>query len=302
VVKRVKSLSLVLLVAVAACSTPPPATTSLGASAAPAGARPDHVVVVVFENKAFGQVDGSARAPYLNLLGRHSAVYTDLHAETHPSQPNYIALFSGDPHGVTSDACPVRLNGQPNLGRQLIDAGYTFTGFSEALPRPGFTGCTAGKYAAKHNPWVDFDNVPAAANQPASALPADYAALPTVSFWIPDLCDDMHDCSVSAGDQWSQRHLDPYAHWAQHHNSALIVTFDEDNHSDGNRIFTLVAGAGVTAGRYPKPATHYDILATIEQWYGLPRLGHAKPAAPLPYAWTASSASSKDGPPTVSGT
>jgi hypothetical protein len=244
---------------------------------------------VVFENKALGQVDGSTRAPYLNLLERHSAVYTDLHAETHPSQPNYIALFSGDTQGVTSDACPERFHNRPNLGRQLIDAGFTFTGYSEGMPRAGFTGCTSGRYAAKHNPWVDFDNVPAAANQPAGALPSDYAKLPTVSFWVPDLCDDMHDCPVGSGDQWAQSHLDPYATWAQQHNSALIVTFDEDDKTDDNRIFTLVFGAGVTAGRFAQPVTHYDILATVEDWYGLPRLGHAQGAAGLNQPWSRTS-------------
>jgi len=130
----------------AACSTAPgrhpaPSATALpGAGATPTASAtpgavastprtqpsnpyPDHVLIVVFENKAFSQLDGSGRAPYLNALMARSAVYTDFHAETHPSQPNYIALFSGDTHGVTSDSCPVRLHGTPNLGRQLLDTG-----------------------------------------------------------------------------------------------------------------------------------------------------------------------------------
>jgi len=292
----------------AACSTAPgrhpaPSATALpGAGATPTASAtpgavastprtrpsnpyPDHVLIVVFENKAFSQLDGSGRAPYLNALMARSAVYTDFHAETHPSQPNYIALFSGDTHGVTSDSCPVRLHGTPNLGRQLLDTGRTFAGYSEAMPGPGYTGCAAGRYAAKHNPWVDFDNVPATANQPASAMPSDYAALPTVSFLIPDLCNDMHDCPISTGDAWARAHLEPYVQWARAHNSALVVTFDEDDGSENNRILTLISGARTTPGRYGVAATHYGLLATVEAWYGLARLGRAAAATPLPKAW-----------------
>ena len=121
-----------------------------------------------------------------------------MHAETHPSQPNYLALFSGDTQGVDDDTCPLTFSG-PNLASELIAAGYTFAGYSEDLPGTGYTGCRAGGYARKHSPWTDFTNLPAGVNQPLSAMPADYDALPTVSFVIPNLCHDMHDCSDRGG-------------------------------------------------------------------------------------------------------
>jgi phosphatidylinositol-3-phosphatase len=265
---------------VAAQPTPSPSATA--SSSAPVPGVPQHVLVVVFENKAFSQVNNTSRAPALNALATRGALYTNLRALTHPSQPNYLALFSGSAQGVTDDHCPVRLTGQPNLGRQLLDAGRTFTGYSEGLPSPGYTGCSSGRYAAKHNPWVDFDNLPASVNQPASALPADYARLPTVAFLIPDLCDDMHDCPVASGDTWVRRVLDPYAQWAAQHDSVLAVTFDEDDGHHGNQIFTLLLGAGVVAGRYSQPLTQFSILRTIEAWYGLAPLGAAATAATLP--------------------
>jgi acid phosphatase len=88
-----------------------------------------------------------------------------------------------------------------------------------------------------------------------------------------------------AGDAWARAHLDPYVQWAQAHNSALIVTFDEDDGSDRNRILTLINGARTTPGRYNDPATHYSLLATVESWFGLDRLGHAAAATALPHAW-----------------
>jgi acid phosphatase len=232
--------------------------------------RPDHLLIVVFENKAYDEVIGNAQAPWLNSIP--AAVFTDSHAVTHPSQPNYLALFSGSTHDVTDDHCPVRLGSAPNLGRQLLDAGRTFIGFSEDLPQAGFDGCSSGDYAAKHNPWNDFANLPATVNQPASALPNDFSTWPTVAFLIPNLCHDMHDCSVADGDSWARAHLATYERWARTHNSLLIVTFDEDDNAPDNHIPTLIAGATVHPGRYAEPVTHYTILSTVEHLYGLSSL------------------------------
>ncbi len=287
-------LVLAACLVLAGCTSPTPASAPPTVTASPqlaspsptAPVVPDHVLVVIFENKSFQQVDGSAQAPYFAALAARSAVLTDFHAETHPSQPNYIALFSGSTQGVTSDHCPTRFAGKENLGRQLLDAGYTFAGYSEALPQQGFTGCGSGRYAAKHNPWVDFDNVPASANLPATALPVDYAKLPTVSFYIPDLCDDMHDCPLAKGDAWAKQALDPYARWAVQHNSLLIVTFDEDDNGPTNHIYALLCGSRTTPGRYNQPLNHYSLLATIEHWYGLPALGNAATAPLVDNAWS----------------
>jgi acid phosphatase len=264
-------------------SSPAPSATTASPTPLPsAKPRPDHVLVVVLENKANTQVEGNQAAPYLNGLLASSAVMTASRAVAHPSEPNYLALFSGSTHGVTDDRCPLALGQAPNLGRQLLDAGLTFAGYSEDLPSVGFTGCSsANSYAAKHSPWVHFGNLPATANQPDTALPADYGQLPTVAFLIPNLCHDMHDCSVATGDAWARDHLDGYVRWAREHNSVLLVTFDEDdNHSD-NRILTFFAGGPIKPGQYEQPVDHYSVLATLEDWYGLPRLGQAATAAPV---------------------
>ncbi len=262
-----------------ATGTAAPAT---GTAAVPSpAARPDHIVVVVFENKSYDQVV-AARAPWLHALMAQAAVFTDAHGVTHPSQPNYLALFSGSTQGVTDDHCPVRLGTRPNLARSLLDAGRSFTGFSEGLPGPGSGACTSGRYAAKHNPWADFDNVPASANQPFTSFPSTFTDLPTVSFVVPDLCDDMHDCPVGTGDDWAAAHLDGYRQWAPSHHSLLVVTFDENDNSSGNQILTVVAGAGVRPGRYPQRVDHYSLLHTIEDCYGLPAIGASGSAARLP--------------------
>lgn len=236
------------------------------------------------ENKAFSQVIGSAQAPYINRLADEGASFTNWHGVTHPSQPNYLAMFSGSTYGVTSDDCPQSLDG-PNLGRQLLDAGRTFAGYSEAMPSTGFTGCSAGGYARKHNPWADFGNLPASVNRTYGAFPTDFDRLPTVSFVIPDLCDDMHDCDVSTGDAWLHAHMAAYVNWARAHDSLMVLTWDEDDGSTGNRIPTVLVGQVVRPGTYGQLATHYTLLRTLEDMYGLPQSGAAARTAPLTGVW-----------------
>jgi hypothetical protein len=267
----------------------PPAVTpgpSATAVRAPGGVpTPDHVLIVVFENKDVDQVLGSGEAPYLDQLAQSGVSFTNFHAETHPSQPNYLALFSGDTQGITDDSCLPKLTA-PNLGSQLLAAGRTFVGYSEDLPEPGFTGCTSGNYAQKHSVWAAFTTLPAATNQPWSARPASFDGLPTVAFAIPNLCNDMHDCDVGAGDKWLRQNTASYVTWARTHNSLLIVTFDETDSSKGsNRIVTLVDGAGLKPGRFAEDADHYRLLRTLEAMYGLPPLGHAADTPPITDIW-----------------
>ncbi len=245
---------------------------------------PEHVVVVVLENKDTEQVLGNSAAPYVNSLAAAGANLAGMHAETHPSQPNYLALFSGSTQGIDGDGCFDQKRG-PSLGGQLLAAGRTFTGYSEGLPSVGFTGCGSGKYARKHAPWVDFADVPASANRPLSDLPGDWSQLPTVSFVIPDLCNDMHSCSVATGDRWMRAHLADYVDWARDHNSLLLVTFDESESDNGNQIATLWVGGGVRPGSYAEHVDHYRLLRTIEEMYGLAPLGRAAATSPITDIW-----------------
>jgi phosphatidylinositol-3-phosphatase len=246
---------------------------------------PAHTVVVMLENHSYGQVIGDAAAPFINSVARRGALFTSAHAVTHPSQPNYLDLFSGSTQGVTDDSCPHEFSA-PNLASELLAAHDTFAGYSEGLPATGSRVCSAGTYARKHVPWSNFSNVPATASKPFTDFPAaNYARLPTVSFVIPDLCDDMHDCSVAAGDGWVREHLGPYLSWAMTHHSLLIVAWDENDDIPGNQIPLIFAGEMVRAGHYGQFVTHDNVLATIEAAYGLPRIGRSAAAAPITGIW-----------------
>jgi phosphatidylinositol-3-phosphatase len=266
-------------------ATPLAPRLDLAAAALP---QPAHVVIVVEENRSEGNIIGSKSTPFITALAANGANMAQSFAETHPSEPNYLALFAGSTFGVTKDACPVNGGAVPNLGSELLAAGYTFIGYAEGLPAVGSTVCSAGKYARKHVPWANFTNVPAANSLPFSAFPmGNYASLPTVSFVIPNNDDNMHDGSIAQGDAWLSRELSGYANWAVANNSLLVVTWDEDDGGPRNQIPTVIYGAHVQPGSYSEPISHYSVLSTCEQMYGLPKTGNAANAAPIATIWGA---------------
>ena len=81
-----------------------PDATARGAAAA----GPRFVQVVIFENESYDDVIGSAQAPYITGLSKTWANMTQSFALTHPSEPNYLGLFSGATQGITGDNCPCR--------------------------------------------------------------------------------------------------------------------------------------------------------------------------------------------------
>ncbi|MEU2419683.1 alkaline phosphatase family protein [Streptomyces sp. NPDC007851] len=261
-------------------------TSAHAASAVPT---PDHVIVVVFENHAYSQVIGSSSAPYINSLVSGGANLTQMYAETHPSQPNYYALFSGSTQGITDDSCVTPgFSSAANLASEQLAAGRTWASYNETLPSQGSTTCSSGKYAQKHNPWFGFSNVPTSSAKTFAQFPTDYSTLPQLSFVTPNLCSDMHDCSVSTGDTWLKNNLGAYATWAKTHNSLLVVTMDEDNRLAGNRIPTVLYGQPVTAGSSSSTTyDHYDLLRTLEDSQGLSaHAGNAASSSDITGIWT----------------
>ena len=206
---------------------------------------------------------------------------------THPSQPNYFALFSGSTQGIRDDR---KYNvSAPNLANNLIAAGLTFATYSEGLPVAGDRSFTSGRYVRKHNPCASFTNVPGSVNLPFTSFPfVDYTQLPTVGFVIPNLDNDMHDGSVSAGGAWLQANLGGYARWALDHNSLLIVTFDECAGIapvSTTPIATIFFGASVRRSTSAQHVTLYSLLRLVEDIHGLSYLGTEASARRIAGVW-----------------
>ncbi len=246
--------------------------------------RYDHVVVVVEENRTAGQIIGdTVNCPYINQLAQGGVTLSSMWGITHPSQPNYLHLFSGSAQGVIDDNLIV---GYPftaaNLGAELIAAGFTFRGYSEFLNAVGdanydphtATDPPGTKYRRKHNPWANWqgagtNQIPPVTNNIFSNFPADFTQLPSVSIIVPDQNHDMHDGSRKMADDWLLANLSAYANWAPSHNSLLIITWDEDDYNEVNKIATVFHGANLKYGRAGAPTvTLHNLLRTLEDMYG----------------------------------
>src|SRR5258706_4213411 len=89
----------------------------------------DHVVVVVLENHSFDQIVDPHRAPFIHHLATDGALFVNAFAVSHPSQPNYFALFSGSTQGISDNED--HTFDEPTLARALNGAGKRFVGYVE---------------------------------------------------------------------------------------------------------------------------------------------------------------------------
>jgi len=249
--------------------------------------RPDHVVVVIEENRGYSQIMNMRNSnSYVHALARRGVLFMESYGVTNPSQPNYLALFSGSTQGVTLNSCPHTFDND-NLASSLLAAGLSFASYSESLPAVGDLSCSSGAYQRKHNPVANWQGarLPAELNRRFADFPRDFSRLPTVSFVIPDQGNDMHDGSFEAADDWLRKHIDPYVDWAMKHNSLLILTWDEDNYQEGNHIVTILVGPMVKTGSSDQRIDHYNVLRTLLDFYGLPAFGASRNAEAIKNIW-----------------
>jgi phosphatidylinositol-3-phosphatase len=248
----------------------------------------DRVIVVVMENKEHAKVLGNPQAPAFNAFARQGAILSGYRGVTHPSLPNYLALVSGSTHGITSD-CTTCTVGGLSLADTLQARHLTWKAYAEGLPRPGWTGPYHGRYAKKHVPFLYFRNVLASRARlnrvvQLAQLGRDRTAgrLPNFALVVPDLCHDMHDCSVATGDAWLKRFLPPLLKLS---GTAVFVVFDESDSADP-RVPALALGSLVRPhSRATGALGHYALLRTIEDGLGLRLLGRSARATEITGIW-----------------
>jgi hypothetical protein len=250
-----------------------------------------HVVVIVFENEEATSVLGTPQAPTFNAMAARYAALADYYGVTHPSLPNYLALVGGSTFGVDSD-CTSCIVDARNLADTLQSKHKTWKLYAEGLPRPGFAGPFAGRYAKKHAPFLYFRDVLRSRARlrrvvPLTQLRHDLQGrrLPDFALIVPDLCHSMHDCSVATGDAWLRSQLPALVVLPK---TVVFVVFDEGTTADhgGGHVPALALGTAVRHGaRFTAPTGHYGLLRTIEDAWGLPLLGRSARATAITRIW-----------------
>jgi hypothetical protein len=276
-------------------ATPVPAATRPPATGVP---NFSHVYVIIFENKEYSEIVGSSSAPYINSLIARYGLATSFYAERHPSEPNYIALTSGGTQGLTGDGdYDLSVN---NLFDQVTASGRTWRAVEQGYPGNCFTDSSsasvvdgpgkAGSYVRRHNPAISYTTI--SGNPAACASITNMAsfnpAAASFYFITPNLINDMHDGTVADGDGFLKAFLPKIMGSAAFANSVIFVTFDEGstNVNGGGHIVTIAISPNMAPG-YQAVATysHYSMLRTIEQAWGLPYLGSAASASAMAFPY-----------------
>jgi phosphatidylinositol-3-phosphatase len=266
-----------------------------GATAAPRPVpRLSRIVLVVFENKERSQIAGNPDAPTFAALARRYASLSHYDAVSHPSLPNYLALLSGSTDGIQNDCTKCVVHAR-SLADTLAHAGRRWKVYAEDLSSIGFTGAFSGEYTKKHDPFAYFASVLAHPSWRRRLVPlrqlrrdARRETLPDFSLIVPNLCHDMHNCSIKTGDAWLRANIVPLLSSPALKDGAVFVTFDEgmSDVGGGGNVETLVLGPLARHGVVDRsPASHYSLLRTIEDAWHLPLLGRSASAAPITGVW-----------------
>jgi phospholipase C len=242
-------------------------------------ARWSHVVWIWMENESYDEIVGNPSARYLNQLAAKCGLATNYFAITHPSLPNYLAATSGSDWGIADDNPPAaHALAHPSIFSQVAAAGMTWRSYDESMPARCALS-SSGQYAVKHNPAAYYTGIRRACTRwdvPLSDLRLD--SLPSFAFVTPNVCDDMHDCSVSTGDVWLKRWVTRIVAGSAYSSgtTALFVTFDEGSGSS-NRVATVVVSPTTPPGTRARAwFDHYSLLKTTEQLLGISTyLAHA---------------------------
>jgi phospholipase C len=268
-----------------AAATPAAVAATTGTCGGSGLAPVRHVVWIVMENQAYGNVIGSRSAPYVNRLAAACGLATRFSAEAHPSLPNYIAMTSGSTQGISDDSQPsAHRLGAASLFSQL---GTRWRALEESMPR----ACAlndAGQYAVRHNPATYYTGIRAACAKQDLPLTSSSPLTTAFTFVTPNVCHDMHSCPVSTGDRWLSGWLPRLLRTSAYRSgsTAVFITWDEDDGAAHQHIPMLVLSRHTRPGTRSATAfDHYSLLRTTEEILGLPKLGAAGRAASMRQAF-----------------
>jgi len=274
-------------------ATPLPTPTPIGSGTLP---NFSHVFLIVMENEESTGIMGNSAAAYINALAGGHGLATEYFAVSHPSLPNYLALTAGSTFGIASDCTGCYVNAM-NIADQVESSGRSWKAYMESMPSSCYVG-DAYPYMQKHNPFIYYNDIrtnPARCAEhvvPFTQLSTDLTngTVPNFAWITPNMCNDMHDCSIATGDAWLAKVVPGIlASSAYLNGGALLITWDEGESSagccgnaTGGQVATLViAPNGIAGLRSTIAETHYSLLRTVEDAWGLSPLGRAASAVAM---------------------
>lgn len=267
-----------------------PLTATAPSPAAVASPFKGTVFTIVIENKSRDLM--LKEAPYFSSLAHEYTIANGyVGVGLHPSEPNYIWMVAGQNFGIVDDSDPVahHIASTSHLVDQLEAAGRTWKAYEESMGEPCGV-VTTGLYAAKHDPFVYFDDVVGwVGNKPArsqrcrehvvdySQLAADLASghMPDYAFITPNMTNDMHNGTIAQGDAWFAREVPKIlASPAFKNGGVLFITADEGEEGGGRDQPPFIVVSPLAKRHYVSNA-HYstsEFLKTVEAILGVEAL------------------------------
>jgi len=235
---------------------------------------------MMFENHGYNQVQANS---YWTAILKKSFQLTNYRAVTHPSQPNYVSQIGGNYFTCTDDT-PCNLH-EPSLvdlfenpKSPQVSGPITWKSYQENYA-PGANGnCnneTSGNtYYRKHNPFMSFVDITSNLTRcqnivPETTFQADVKnnKLPQFGYYTPNINNDSHDQDLNYSGQyltnWLATWFTPYPDsWKD---TLFMITFDEDEGTEGNHVVSFFIGDLVTVGGTGTSAyNHYSITRFVE--------------------------------------
>jgi phosphatidylinositol-3-phosphatase len=246
-----------------------------------------HVVWIWFENEDQSNVIGNSCCTYFTQVAKTYGNATNYHALGHYSADNYTGATGGVP--CCYDDSYQQLSNQ-SMFNQLPNG--QSRSLEESMPSPCDTS-NSGDYAVRHNPEAYYART-LGPDCGKYDIPYMTGSAPDLSakftFVAPNLCNDAHDCSTATADRWLAREMPLFMNTPQYRSGSTVifVTFDEGSSNvsegptspPGNRIPMIVVSP-MSSGQDGMLWTHYSLLATTEQIFGLPKLRGAASATTM---------------------
>jgi acid phosphatase len=269
---------------------PAPATASHPPERRASAHGASKLLVFVVENHSLSQM--RSQMSWTSHLGKRYGYATRYRGVSHPSLPNYLAIAAGSTFGVRDDGPPPS---NPVKSRSVfgaaLKAGLTARVYAEDMP----SNCapkTVGLYAVKHNPWPYFVHEHRRCGRDDTSL-ARFGAdvrrgrLPNAGMVIPNLCNDAHNCPLSTADAWLKTEVGDAMSGPDFTSGRLVIviTGDESDGSEGNRVLTVVVHPSVRGVVTSTPLTHRSLCRLYTQVLGLPALRHARSAPSMKKAF-----------------
>jgi hypothetical protein len=239
--------------------------------------------------------------PHLAGWAKSYGQATNYSAITHPSLPNYLAIWGGSTFGVHTD-CGVGTSGctptGPSVFGQTLAAGKTATAYQESMGSPCQTGGSGG-YAPRHGPWPYWQD----SSERAGCLKNDVSSgttssgnlhddivngqLPVTGELTPNLCNDAHDCSLATFDSWLANWVPALMAGPDYRsgNLTILITFDEDDGSQGNKVALVAIDPRLSGKTVTGSFNHYSLTKWLDDNAGVPELRNAASAPDLQAAF-----------------